>query len=97
MGEIKKKFGSFPFSLRQLDDERTAKAGVIECVRGNILRQYDVLQEKDGKDVARLFTTISESLPKSGFKVTSLTSFSHHQEWYLEDCCPHNRPREDQV
>jgi len=59
MGEIKKKFGSFPFSLRQLEDERTAKAGVIECVRGNILRQYDILLDKDGKDVARLFTTIT--------------------------------------
>ncbi|KAF8454643.1 curved DNA-binding protein [Kalaharituber pfeilii] len=56
--EVKEKFGAFPFSLRQLSDERTAKMGVLECVRGNLLRQYDVLGEKDGSEVARVFSTI---------------------------------------
>ena len=57
--EVAKKFGSFPFSLRQLSDERTAKMGVVECVRGNLLRQYEVQGEKDGKEVSRVFSTIS--------------------------------------
>lgn len=56
--EVAKKFGSFPFSLRQLSDERTAKMGVLECVRGNVLRQYEVQGEKDGKEVSRVFSTI---------------------------------------
>lgn len=57
-GEIAKKFGTFPFSLRQLSDERTAKMGVVEAVRTNVLRQFEVLADKDTGDVARTFTTI---------------------------------------
>jgi hypothetical protein len=68
LSEIVKKFGQFPFSLRQLDDERAAKVGVVECVRGNVLRQYEVIGDKDGEPVARLFTTVGRFLnPNSSF------------------------------
>lgn len=60
LSEIVKKFGTFPFSLRQLDDERAAKVGVVECVRGNVLRAYEVVGDKDGEPVARLFSTIGK-------------------------------------
>lgn len=59
LSEVQKKFGTFPFSLRQLEDERDAKSGVIECVRGNIFRQYEVVGDKDNSPVARLLTTIA--------------------------------------
>ncbi|KAL1871873.1 hypothetical protein VTK73DRAFT_1841 [Phialemonium thermophilum] len=59
LSEVQKKFGTFPFSLRQLDDERDAKSGVVECVRGNVFRQYEVVGDKDGEPVARLLTTIA--------------------------------------
>lgn len=59
LSEIVKKFGTFPFSLRQLEDERAAKVGVVECVRGNVLRQYEVVGDKDNEPVARLFTTVA--------------------------------------
>lgn len=58
LSEIVKKFGTFPFSLRQLDDEKAAKAGVMECVRYNVLRQYEVVADKDAAPVSRLLTTI---------------------------------------
>ena len=58
LSEIVKKFGTFPFSLRQLEDEREAKVGVVECVRSNVLRQYEVIADKDLAPVARVFTTI---------------------------------------
>lgn len=61
LSEVQKKFGTFPFSLRQLDDERDAKSGVVECVRGNVFRQYEVVGDKDGAPVARLLTTIGKS------------------------------------
>lgn len=61
LSEIVKKFGTFPFSLRQLEDERAAKVGVVECVRGGVVRQYEVIAEKDGEPVSRLFTTIGRS------------------------------------
>lgn len=58
LSEAQKKFGNFPFSLRQLEDERDAKSGVIECVRTNVFRQYEVVGDKDNAPVARLLTTI---------------------------------------
>ncbi|KAF2101727.1 curved DNA-binding protein [Rhizodiscina lignyota] len=58
LSEIVKKFGTFPFSMRQLEDERAAKIGVMECVRGNVLRQYEVVGDKEGEPVSRLFTTV---------------------------------------
>jgi len=50
--------------LRQLEDERDAKVGVVECVRGNVFRQYEVVGDKDGASVARLFSTVA--LTKNG-------------------------------
>lgn len=58
LSEIVKKFGTFPFSLRQLDDEKSAKVGVVECVRGGVLRQYEPAGEADNSPVSRLLTTI---------------------------------------
>lgn len=60
LSEVQKRFGTFPFSLRQLEDERDAKTGVVECVRTNVFRQYEVIGDKDGSPVARLLTTIGE-------------------------------------
>lgn len=60
LSEIVKKFGTFPFSLRQLEDEKAAKVGVIESVRAGVLREYKPSAEADGSPVSRLFTTIGE-------------------------------------
>ena len=60
LSEVVKKFGTFPFSLRQLDDERAAKSGVVECVRGNVLRQYEVVADRDNEPITRLFSTIGK-------------------------------------
>ena len=58
LSEIVKKFGTFPFSLRQLDDERAGKVGIVECVRSNVVRQYEVIADKDNARVSRVFSTI---------------------------------------
>lgn len=58
LSEIVKKFGTFPFSLRQLDDERAGKVGVVECIRSGVLREYKPSAESDGSPVSRLFTTV---------------------------------------
>jgi hypothetical protein len=60
--EIKQKFGTFPFSVRQLEDERSGKVGIVESVRAGVLRQYEVAAEKDGEPVSRLFTTVGKLL-----------------------------------
>lgn len=59
--EVQKKFNMFPFSLRQLEDEKDARVGVIECVRSNVFRQYEVVGEKDGSPVVRTWTTIGKT------------------------------------
>ncbi|KAM0714348.1 hypothetical protein Q7P37_010135 [Cladosporium fusiforme] len=59
LSEVKNKFGTFPFSLRQLEDERAGKVGIVECVRGNVVRQYEVIGSADAEPVSRLFTTVS--------------------------------------
>lgn len=60
LSEVQKKFGTFPFSLRQLEDERDAKSGVVECVRGNVFRQYELVGDKDNGEVARYLTTFGK-------------------------------------
>ena len=70
LSEIVKKFGNFPFSLRQLDDERAGKVGIVECVRSNVVRQYEVIADKDGTPVSRVFSTVA--LTKNG--LTRLTA-----------------------
>lgn len=60
LSEVVKKFGTFPFSLRQLEDERDAKSGVVECVRGNVFRQYELVGDKEDSPVARYLTTIGK-------------------------------------
>jgi curved DNA binding protein len=61
LSEVVKKFGTFPFSLRQVEEEKVAKVGVVECVRAGVLRQYEVVVEKESAPVARLFTTVGKS------------------------------------
>lgn len=61
LSEVVKKFGQFPFSLRQLDDEKAAKVGVVECVRNGVLRQYEPAGDSDNAPVSRLLTTLGTS------------------------------------
>jgi len=58
LSEVVKKFGTFVFSLRQLEDERAGKVGIVESVRANLIRQYEVAVDKDMEPVSRLVTTI---------------------------------------
>ncbi|KAJ5677963.1 uncharacterized protein N7477_003596 [Penicillium maclennaniae] len=59
LSEVVKKFGTFPFSLRQLEDEKAAKVGVVECVRNGVLRAYEPSGSADNTPVSRLLTTIA--------------------------------------
>jgi curved DNA binding protein len=73
LSEVVKKFGTFPFSIRQLEDERAGKVGVVECVRGGVLRQYEVIGEKDNEAVCRLFTTVGKFASSSPWRLHFLT------------------------
>lgn len=69
--EVVKKFGTFPFSLRQLEDEKAGKVGIVECVRGGVVRQYEPAGDSDNAPVSRLLTTVGE------YRVTSRTRGSY--------------------
>lgn len=90
LSEIVKKFGTFPFSLRQLDDERSAKVGVVECVRGGVVRQYEVIGDKDSEPVARLFSTVA--INKNG-----LTRLSAPPTLNLENFQTENKITDEEV
>ncbi|KAI0023127.1 Creatinase/aminopeptidase [Xylariomycetidae sp. FL0641] len=62
LSTIQNKFGHFPFSLRQLEEEggdTKYKVGVFDGVRSNVIRQYELVGDKDGSPVARLLTTLA--------------------------------------
>jgi len=46
--EISSKFGPMAFNIRNLEDEKKAKMGVIECLNHSLLLPYDVFHEKEG-------------------------------------------------
>ncbi|CAG8621089.1 5363_t:CDS:2 [Diversispora eburnea] len=68
--EISQKFGSFPFTLRALGDEKKARMGIVECAKHLLVTPYDVYQEKEGDFIAQFFNTVL--LTKNGtIKITN--------------------------
>ncbi|KAF3915372.1 hypothetical protein AA313_de0206653 [Arthrobotrys entomopaga] len=65
--EVKSKFGQFPFSSRQLSDQKAASFGLVECTRGNLLRQYEILVEKEGKATSKDFSVVA--ITKKGLSI----------------------------
>lgn len=56
--EIQTKAGSFPFSLRDLEDERKARMGIVEAAKHQTVLPYDVMYERDDAVVAQYMTTL---------------------------------------
>ena len=48
--QVSKKFGSMPFTLRNMDNETKAKMGVVECVTHKLIDPFQVLYEKEGNN-----------------------------------------------
>ncbi len=49
LSEVNKDHPTLPFTLRSLKDATQAKAGVIECVRNDLLHAYPVLKVQSGE------------------------------------------------
>lgn len=69
--EVQKKYPTMPFTLRSLEDERTAKMGVRECVQHELLTPYPVLFERPDTFVAHVKFTVL-LLPGGTSKVTGI-------------------------
>lgn len=58
LGEFKNKAsGLFPMNIKKLDDVRKSRMGLIECCNHQVLLNYDIMTEKEGEQVAQVFTT----------------------------------------
>lgn len=68
---VEKSFGSMPFTLRAIEDEKNARLGVKECVNHKLLDPFTVLYEKDEEFVAQFKYTVL-LLPNGTLKITGL-------------------------
>ena len=56
--EVCNRFTLMPFTLRAFEEETKARMGLKECVTHELLQQYPVQQDADGKSVAQFKFTI---------------------------------------
>ncbi|CAO3630974.1 unnamed protein product [Cunninghamella echinulata] len=56
--EIQAKAGNFPFTLRDLEDEKRARMGILECAKHQTVLPYDIVYERDDAVVAQFLTTV---------------------------------------
>lgn len=56
--EINRKYPALPFTLRAIEDQRTAKLGLVELCNHELLHEYPVLYEKPGELVAHFKSTV---------------------------------------
>ncbi|KAI9554446.1 hypothetical protein GHT06_019718 [Daphnia sinensis] len=69
--EVNSKCGTMPFSLRNLEDEKKARMGVVECVSHKLLEPFHVLYEKPNEIVAQFKFTVL-LMPNGPQKITGL-------------------------
>lgn len=70
--EVSAKCGSMPFTLRNLEDEKKARMGVVECVSHKLLEPFHVLYEKPNEVVAQFKFTVL-LMPNGPQKITGLS------------------------
>jgi len=70
LADIDERFPTFPFTLRALD-AKTARIGIADMVKHDLVHPYPVLHEKEGEFVARLkFTALL--MPSGTTRITGL-------------------------
>merc|ERR1712061_655460 len=50
--KVGKQFGPMPFNIRNMEDEKKARMGVVECVNKKLIEPFQVLFDKEGSYVA---------------------------------------------
>jgi len=69
--QVSKNYGPMPFNLRNCEEEKKARMGVVECVKHQVLQPFHVLYEKDGSFVAQFKFTVL-LMPNGPMKITGL-------------------------
>merc|ERR1712098_183875 len=69
--KVSKQFGTMPFNLRSMDDEKKARMGAHECVTHKLIEPFQVLFDKEGAHVAQYKFTVL-LMPNGPHKITGL-------------------------
>jgi len=69
--KVSKQYGSMPFNLRTMEDEKKARMGVVECASHRLVEPFQVLYEKEGEHVAQFKFTVL-LMPNGPQKITGL-------------------------
>merc|ERR1719350_1662237 len=69
--KVSKQFGTMPFNLRSMDDEKKARMGVHECVTHKLIDPFQVHYDKEGEHVAQYKFTVL-LMPNGPHKITGL-------------------------
>merc|ERR1712241_674542 len=69
--QVSKNYGPMPFNLRNCEEEKKARMGVVECVKHNVIQPFHVLYEKEGTYVAQFKFTVL-LMPNGPQKITGL-------------------------
>merc|ERR1712088_66801 len=69
--KVGKQFGTMPFNLRSMEDEKKARMGVVECVTHKLIEPFQVLFDKEGSHVAQYKFTVL-LMPNGPHKITGL-------------------------
>jgi len=56
--EVNGKFPTLPFTLRAFEDEKSARMGVVECQKHELVTPYPVMLEKEGASVVHVKFTV---------------------------------------
>lgn len=48
--KVSKQFGAMPFNIRNMEDEKKARMGVVECVTHRLIEPFQVLFDKEGQE-----------------------------------------------
>lgn len=79
--KVAKQFGTMPFNLRSMEDEKKARMGVVECVTHKLIEPFQVLYEKEGETVAQFKFTVL-LMPNGPHRITGLP---FEEELYKSD------------
>merc|ERR1712024_430885 len=69
--KVSKQFGPMPFNIRNMEDEKKARMGVVECVHHRLIESFQVLFDKEGSHVAQYKFTVL-LMPNGPHKITGL-------------------------
>eukprot|EP00090_Calanus_glacialis_P014739 TRINITY_DN235_c0_g1_i1.p1 TRINITY_DN235_c0_g1~~TRINITY_DN235_c0_g1_i1.p1 ORF type:complete len:390 (-),score=126.30 TRINITY_DN235_c0_g1_i1:226-1395(-) len=69
--KVSKQFGTMPFNLRSMEEEKKARMGVVECVSHKLIEPFQVLFDKEGAYVAQYKFTVL-LMPNGPHKITGL-------------------------